>query len=185
MEYMSLYETELGIGAVFASEEGVSMVQLPHADNELFIARARESARESSPLTEQAAMMLKSYFKGEMQLFDAIPVDLSGLTEFRARILLLIRAIPYGEVRSYSDVAAMAGAPRAARAIGGAMAANPVPIIIPCHRIVASNGRLTGYSAPGGLNIKRMLLRMECAEFKGEVACQVKSSYEQDKFDRY
>ena len=169
MEYVSLFETELGIGVVIASEQGVSNVHLPHGGNEHFIAQIRQSFVKSSPATEVAAMMLKSYFNGKSQVFDEIPVDLSNMTEFRKRILLLIRAIPYGEVRSYCDVAAMAGAPRAARAIGGAMAANPVPIIIPCHRVVASNGRLTGYSAPGGLDIKGMLLRMEGVEFKGEV----------------
>lgn len=171
MEYMSLYETELGIGAVMASGVGVSSVRLPSASSDLFIAQTRLSTRGSSLLTEQAALMLKSYFKGEPQAFDTIPVDLSRMTEFRKRILLLIRAIPYGEVRSYCDVAAMAGVPRAARAIGGAMAANPVPIIIPCHRVVASNGRLTGYSAPGGLDVKKLLLKMELVEFKGEVVC--------------
>jgi methylated-DNA-[protein]-cysteine S-methyltransferase len=97
-------------------------------------------------------------------------VDLSLLTEFRKRILMLIRAIPYGEVRSYCDVAVLAGLPRAARAVGGAMAANPVPVIIPCHRIVAGNGRLTGYSAIGGLKMKDILLRMEGVEFKGLLA---------------
>ncbi|OGR29894.1 MAG: hypothetical protein A2X83_09110 [Desulfuromonadales bacterium GWD2_54_10] len=66
----------------------------------------------------------------------------------------------------------MAGAPRAARAIGGALAANPVPVIIPCHRIVAGSGKLTGYSAPGGIKMKEILLRMERVEFKGEVVCK-------------
>lgn len=172
MKYLSLYETELGIGAVVASEEGVSCVILPHAATSVpLIAQARMSARESSALTDQAALMLKCYFRGEPQVFNSIPVDLYNLTEFRKRILLLIRAIPYGEVRSYYDVAVMAGVPRAARAIGGAMAANPVPIIIPCHRIIANSGRLTGYSALGGLNMKKMLLKMEGVEFKGELAC--------------
>ena len=169
MEYMSLYETKLGVGAVVATEKGVSTVQLPHAGSATFINQLKQNAGESSQLTEQVALRLKSYFKGEPQVFDIIPVDLSALTEFRARILQLIRAIPYGEIRSYGDVAVMAGVPRAARAIGGAMAANPLPVIIPCHRIVAANGRLTGYSAPGGLDMKRILLRMERVEFKGEV----------------
>jgi len=168
MEYMSLYETQLGIGAVVATEKGISSVQLPHAGS-AFINQLKQNAGKSSQLTEQVALKLKSYFNGEPQAFDIIPVDLSSLTEFRARILQLIRAIPYGEIRSYLDIAVMAGVPRSARAIGGAMAANPLPVIIPCHRIVAANGRLTGYSAPGGLDMKRILLRMEGVEFKGEV----------------
>lgn len=180
MRYISLYETELGAGAVAATEKGVFAVYLPHADIALFIADAGLSDCKSSSLTEQAAVMLKSYFKGEPQVLDSIPVDLDGLTEFRKRILLLIRSIPYGEVASYYEVAAMAGMPRAARATGGAMAANPVPVVIPCHRVVAGNGRLTGYSAPGGVKIKKILLKMEGVEFKGELAVK-KSSYKQDK----
>ena len=172
VNYISLYETEMGIGAVVASEQGVTGVILPHAASKSLIAQARQSAKASSRLTDQAALMLMSYFRGEPQAFDTIPVDLSSLTEFRKRILLLIRAIPCGQVRSYCEVAGMAGVPRAARAIGGALAANPVPVIIPCHRIVAGNGRLTGYSALGGVKMKEILLRMEGVEFKGEVVCK-------------
>ena len=100
-------------------------------------------------------------------------MDLCEVTPFRARILTLIRAIEQGEVISYGEVAAMAGAPRAARAIGGAMAANPVPIIIPCHRIVAGNGSLTGFSAAGGISVKNKLLRMEGIEFTGDTTCKM------------
>jgi len=122
----------------------------------------------SSELTQRVAVMLKCYFKGERQGFDDIPVDLAVVTPFRQRILELIRAIPFGEVWTYGQVAALAGAPGAARAIGGAMASNPLPVIIPCHRVVAGDGRLTGYTAPGGVARKEYLLRLEDVEFKGQ-----------------
>ncbi len=111
--------------------------------------------------------MLERYFNGERLAFE-LPCDLSGLPPFRQRILRLAADIGYGEVLSYGELAQQAGCPAAARAVGGAMAANPIPIIIPCHRVVAASGRLTGYSAPGGLIMKRYLLSMEGVDFRGE-----------------
>jgi methylated-DNA-[protein]-cysteine S-methyltransferase len=118
--------------------------------------------------------MLMQYFKGEQQQFEIIPVDLDSMSEFRRRVLDLIRSIPFGVVKSYAGVARMVGSPGAARAVGGALASNSVPIIIPCHRVIAANGRLTGFTAPGGLEMKKYLLQMEHVEFKGELICQVK-----------
>lgn len=181
MEYVSMFDTRLGVGAVIASEKGICRVLLPDYGEARLRERIAPSSGASSPFTVLAAGMLASYFKGEQQSFDDVPVDLTGLSAFRARILLLIRSIPYGEVRSYGEVAAMAAIPRAARAIGGAMAANPVPVIIPCHRVVAANGELTGYTAPGGVPVKKILLLMERVEFKGEVVCLKNESYKQVK----
>lgn len=80
-------------------------------------------------------------------------------TAFRAKVYEITRKIPYGKTLSYSEVAVKAGSPNAARAVGAAMAANPLPLIIPCHRVVGSNGKLTGFT--GGLKIKEMLLELE------------------------
>jgi methylated-DNA-[protein]-cysteine S-methyltransferase len=181
MEYVSMFDTKLGAGAVIASEIGICRVMLPGPGEVLTPERTAPSSGASSPLTERAAGMLKSYFKGERQNFADIPVDLASLSAFRARILLLIRSIPDGEVRSYGEVAAMVGMAGAARAIGGALAANPVPIIIPCHRVVAANGNLTGYTAPGGVAVKKLLLQMEHVEFKGEGVYMKNQSYKQGK----
>jgi methylated-DNA-[protein]-cysteine S-methyltransferase len=116
--------------------------------------------------------MLTKYFKGVPQPFETIALDYNVAGGFRRRILEYIRSIPFGKIQSYGQVAAAAGSPRAARAVGGAMASNPLPIIIPCHRVVAGNGRLTGYSAPGGLMVKKLLLQMEGVEFQGELTCK-------------
>jgi methylated-DNA-[protein]-cysteine S-methyltransferase len=169
VEYRSYFETELGTGAVIASEQGIRRVELPSAG--ACGSTIRSGLDKASPLTERVAEMLKLYFKGQPQFFNEIPVDLGGLSDFRARILTLIRAIPHGEVKSYGEVAIMAGAPGAARAVGGALAANPAPIIIPCHRVVGGNGNLTGFTAPGGLHLKKIILQMEHIEFTGEVVC--------------
>lgn len=181
MEYVSVFETELGPGIVTASEKGICKVDLPCPGVCRSQAQPVPDAGNASPLTEQAAEMLKLHFKGEPQPFDSIPVDLSSMSDFKTRVLLLIRAIPHGEVKSYGQVAAMAGMPRAFRAIGGALAANPVPIIIPCHRVVGSNGNLTGYSAPGGLHLKKIILLMEHIEFAGDTVHMKKESYKQAK----
>jgi methylated-DNA-[protein]-cysteine S-methyltransferase len=86
---------------------------------------------------------------------------MDGFTPFQQRVYRAVMKIPFGEVMSYGGIARMIGQPEAARGIGGAMARNPLPIIIPCHRVVGSSGKLTGYSAPGGIASKSWLLEME------------------------
>ena len=103
---------------------------------------------------------LDEYFAGKRTRFE-LSVDLSALTPFQRRVLATTRRVRFGEVRSYGEIATRAGAPTAARATGAALGANPIPIVVPCHRVVASDGSLHGYS--GGLERKRWLLRMEGA----------------------
>jgi len=114
----------------------------------------------AEPVLKQAATELEEYFAGFRKKFD-VQLDLPSWPEFSSKILEILRAIPYGETLSYGELAARAGSPRAARAVGQVMAANPLPIIIPCHRVVASGGRPGGYSGGGGLQTKRWLLELE------------------------
>lgn len=107
------------------------------------------------------ARELDQYFRGKRRAFD-IAVDLSGLTVFQAKILRATAKIPFGHVRTYRSVARTAGNEQAARAAGGALNANPIPIIVPCHRVVGSSGALVGYA--GGLETKRRLLAIEGAD---------------------
>jgi len=100
---------------------------------------------------------LDGYFAGRRQRFD-LPLAPSG-TAFQRKVLEALQAIPYGETRSYKEVAAAIGKPRAVRAVGGANGRNPIPIIIPCHRVIGSDGSLTGFG--GGLAAKRALLALE------------------------
>ncbi len=167
MEHVSFYESEQGRGAVVATELGISRVYLP-GDCLDDVLSGPDAADGPSTLTERAAHMLQNYFKGVPQPFETLALDYQVSGTFRRAILESIRPIPFGEVRSYAQVAAAACAPRAARAVGGAMAANPLPIIIPCHRVVASGGGLTGYSAAGGVHMKQFLLRLEGVEFTRE-----------------
>lgn len=103
---------------------------------------------------------LEEYFEGTRREFE-LDVDLSELTPFDQSVLRVTRTIPYGETRSYGDVAAALGKPKGARAVGQALRRNPVGIVIPCHRVVAADGRLHGFSASGGLESKRFLLDLE------------------------
>ena len=104
-----------------------------------------------------ATQQLREYFAGERQGFD-LALDTAG-TPFQRSVHAALRAIPYGETRSYSDVAAAIGRPRAVRAVGAANARNPLPIVVPCHRVVGKHGALTGFG--GGLPAKRHLLALE------------------------
>jgi methylated-DNA-[protein]-cysteine S-methyltransferase len=106
---------------------------------------------------EPYAMQLEEYFNKQRRQFD-LPVDLYG-TPFQKLVWKELTRIPYGEVRSYKEVAQAIGAPKAVRAVGGANNKNPVSIIVPCHRVVGSNGSLVGYG--GGLHIKEYLLTLE------------------------
>jgi len=104
---------------------------------------------------------LERYALGKPAAFDDVVVELGDATDFARRVWLACRAIPYGETRSYGQVAVAASSPRAARAVGNCMAANRIPLIIPCHRVVASGGGIGGFSAPGADRMKRRLLDME------------------------
>ncbi len=104
---------------------------------------------------------LQRFAVGQPDDFRDIPVQLPALTAFQQAILKRCREIPYGEVFTYGGLAAAAGFPRSARAVGNVMAANRTPIVIPCHRVVAAGRRLGGFSAAGGVALKRVLLQLE------------------------
>lgn len=161
MVFRSLFHTSLGVGQVVATTAGICQIDLPPLDG------SSAAVGVSSAATRQAAGQLERYFNGEPIRFD-LPCDLSGLTLFQQQVLRLTALIPYGQVVTYGYLAQQVGLPGAARAVGGAMAANPVPIVIPCHRVVAASGKLTGYSGTGGIVMKRYLLGLERVDFRGE-----------------
>ncbi len=104
---------------------------------------------------------LQAFASGKPDPLRDIPVDLDPLGDFQRRVLKQCRRIPYGSTMSYAALAAKAGFPRAARAVGNCMAANRTPLLVPCHRVVRSDGQPGPYSAPGGVAMKRRLLAME------------------------
>jgi methylated-DNA-[protein]-cysteine S-methyltransferase len=115
--------------------------------------------QDANPLLREAASQMHAYFAGDLRRFE-IPLDIHG-TDFQKSVWRELEKIPYGETRSYAQIAAAIGAPQAMRAVGAANGANPVAIVVPCHRVIGSGGRLTGYG--GGLPLKKRLLELEGA----------------------
>lgn len=142
------------------STNGVQACTLPAPTLATAKARIGGAARVVVPADHELARRLAAYFEGDDVSFDDVPLDLPDETPFQAAVRRVVRAIPRGEVRTYGEVAAAAGRPRAARAVGQVMATNPVPPIVPCHRVVAVGG-LGGFG--GGLDLKRRMLAREGA----------------------
>lgn len=165
--YCSTFTSHGGIGRVYAEEEGIVRVEIPDVTSTAGTRQDAQGDGRESCLTRDVAALLNRYFCGEAVDFAQIPVLFASAPPFRVQVLTEIRRIRYGELFSYGQVAVACAAPRAARAVGGALAANPMPIVIPCHRVVAANGQLTGFSAPGGTEAKKALLQMEGIEFTG------------------
>jgi methylated-DNA-[protein]-cysteine S-methyltransferase len=158
-----LVESPVGELLIGVSETGVCQISF---DGEFaldglartFGPRVLRSARP----VEQARRELDEYFEGRREQFD-LPVDLTALPDFHRSVLEELRRVPYGVVSTYGQLAVSIGRPRAARAVGGALNRNPIPIVVPCHRIVGANGSLVGYA--GGLDRKRALLSLEGVSF--------------------
>jgi methylated-DNA-[protein]-cysteine S-methyltransferase len=120
-------------------------------------ADAPKSWRRNDSALADAVAQLRAYFAGELQQFD-LPLAFSG-TDFQQRVWDHLRAIPFGDTTTYGAIARAIGHPDAVRAVGAANGANPIPIVVPCHRVIGSNGALTGFG--GGINVKRWLLEHE------------------------
>lgn len=147
MEYRDFLKTPVGFLEIVADEKNILAIN--------FTKQARR--KNSNALTQKCVVELKEYFLGKKKKF-VLPLKFSG-TDFQEKVWSALRQIPYGSIISYGDLAAMIGRPKAARAIGGAVNKNPIPIIVPCHRVVGSDGQLVGYE--GGLWRKKWLLRRE------------------------
>lgn len=156
-----LDDTPLGALSVAASPKGlVRLAFMPAGDLASQLGAPVMTGNPAPQFLADALVQLGEYLSGKCRMFD-IPVDWSWHSAFHQTIRRATIAIPYGEVRTYGELAWQAGKPSAARAVGGAMNRNPLPIIIPCHRVIDSQRRLTGYGAPGGLATKAWLLRLE------------------------
>jgi methylated-DNA-[protein]-cysteine S-methyltransferase len=155
-------DTPLGPIAVFVTPRGLVRVAY---DRENFGEVAAEVAEQVSPRvlvapqrTDVVREQLEDYFEARRRTFD-VPIDWTLVRGFNQGVLKATADIPFGETASYGEVAAAAGSPRAARAAGNALAGNPIPIVVPCHRVIHADGGIGGYT--GGLENKRFLLRLE------------------------
>jgi methylated-DNA-[protein]-cysteine S-methyltransferase len=130
-------------------------------DSHLLKQAGQDSSSKTALFHEQVEQRLTRYAEGESIDLDDLPISLSGMTEFQKQVVAACRAIPWGETLSYGQLAMIVGRPDAARAVGTVMRKNRYPLIVPCHRVLASGGKLGGYSAPQGLAMKRRLLALE------------------------
>ncbi len=146
------------IGALRLAEEDGALTEL------LFGEQGENRQRDDSPVLLQAEVQLGEYFAGKRREFT-VPLSPRG-TEFQRRVWNALLTIPYGETRSYGEIAILAESPKAFRAVGSANHNNPISILIPCHRVIGKNGSLTGYG--GGMEAKQFLLELE--KGNGELA---------------
>lgn len=149
MNNLYYYETDLGIIGIRDNNKSIT---------EIFYSKEKDNDNiKETPLIEECFKQLNEYFKGERKEFN-VPIEVEG-SEFQKKVWNALLDIPYGETRSYKDIAIAIGNEKACRAVGMANNRNPISIIIPCHRVIGANGKLVGYG--GGLNIKEKLLNIE------------------------
>lgn len=164
--YDKMQDTPFGTIWLAASADGLVAISL-WPEEERFAAEVAKLTRSTpryapgeSAVLQEAISQLRAYFRGELTDFN-LPIDWSAMPTFQQEALRLVNAIPYGRTTNYGAIARQLGKPGAMRAVGRANATNPIPIVIPCHRVLGSDGKLHGYGAPGGLETKAQLLRLE------------------------
>jgi len=164
-----LFDTGIGAVGVAWSERGLTRVQLPESSRGATERRLRGRSASASPgeppaPIRRAVAAIESYLGGERVDFSPVVLDLTGVSDFHRQIYEKARGIGWGETSTYGALARQAGFPDAARAVGQAMGRNPIPIIIPCHRVLASGRKVGGFSAFGGADTKQRLLALEGVE---------------------
>lgn len=162
-----LFQTPIGRCGILWTAAGIAHFQFPDDNDEQTVARLVRGldAKQADPPADirQAIKRIRELMDGQNPDFSLLPLDLTGVPDFNRRVYEEIRTIPPGETATYGEVAARVGAPKGAQAVGQAMGHNPIPVIIPCHRVLAAGGNLGGFSGAGGVNTKRRLLEIEGA----------------------
>lgn len=167
-----LFDTDVGVCALAWNSSGLTGVQFPEASPEQTEARlsSRAGSVRATDLPDAiatCAQKMRDYFSGAETDFRDVALDMRGLSDFHVRVYTALRETGWGQATSYGALAAAVGEPGAARAIGAAMGANPWPLIVPCHRVLAANGKIGGFSAPGGRATKRRMLQLERIDADG------------------
>lgn len=151
------FKTSIGVLRVFESSGKVSAIDIA--------ATGAKVAQSKSPVLNLAKAELEKYFSGKLTKFT-FPMDLSNGTAFQRAVWKEIYKIKFGQVKTYKEIAEAIGKPLAARAVGGAVGSNPIPLAVGCHRVLGSSGKITGYSGGKGLPTKRILLKLEGIDAK-------------------
>jgi methylated-DNA-[protein]-cysteine S-methyltransferase len=166
LKHYRIFKSRIGWVGLVWSKQKLLKLELPHtskASAKTYLLKNHQQACISSDNPQWVngfVDKLSKYFDGETVSFSSIPIDVSGMTEFQQKVYAGARKIGYGKVVKYGDLAKAIGSAGAFRAVGGALGKNPVPIVVPCHRIMAANG-IGGFSAPGGTTTKKVLLKLE------------------------
>ncbi len=158
-------DTRFGPAAIVASRRGLRYLYLPERSAGALrkrVQRACGDVSEDPALLPEFVDALQRYFEGQVTRF-AVQLDLAETSDFGRDVYGALRRVPYGRTVSYKELAERAGRPGAARAVGMAMGKNPIPIVIPCHRVLKNDGSLGGFSAVRGTTLKRSLLELEAA----------------------
>ncbi len=163
MRRAMIFKSPWGWMGIAESSKGIEAIVLPKRSKRAVESELRAQSNEplqygESERLETARRQLLDYVAGKRNAFD-VPLDLSKGTSFQRHVWRTLQRVPYGKLRSYQWIAARVGGPHYARAVGNAVGANPLPIVVPCHRIVAHDASLGGFS--GGLSMKRKLLSLE------------------------
>lgn len=167
MQRYCVFETAAGFCGIAWKDDAITCLRLPTASHEaashLMLRRIPDAAPgEPPPSIAKVADSVRRYFEGEEVEFTGCEIDLGEQEWFFREVYSHVRKIPWGETTTYGAVARALGAgPQAARDVGQAMASNPVPLIIPCHRVLAAGGKVGGFSAPGGSISKARMLKLE------------------------
>jgi O-6-methylguanine DNA methyltransferase len=183
----ALFETAIGRCTAAWTDKGLVCVQLPEASDgasRVRLLSRHPGAREERPRGEAklAIDAMRAHLAGELGLLDHVRIDDAGLPGFHRRVYEALRRVPPGETLGYGELAARVGSPAAARAVGQAVGKNPFPIVVPCHRVLASGGRAGGFSAHGGVETKRRMLAIEGVSLapssrRGGIACDLAAAF--------
>jgi methylated-DNA-[protein]-cysteine S-methyltransferase len=160
-----LKNSPLGDLWIASTDYGLAAVEWAQDEADFSTYLTRRFKRPTEPDSQKIALphqQLDEYLRGERKAFH-LPIDWSHLRPFQIQVLQIVYNIPYGQTRTYGDIAYEIGKPKAARAVGRANATNPMPLIIPCHRVIGSDGKLRGYGGGEGLATKEWLLQLEGA----------------------
>lgn len=161
MSLYAVFKTSLGWAGLVAGKKGIKRIILPRPSKmkvSTLIESCYPNARPALAKLVEAGLQLQRFLAAESKVID-LKLDLSGVPAFHSQVYRLAQKIPYGQVRTYGWLAKVAGRPAAARAVGNALAHNPFPLAVPCHRVIRSDGQLGGFG--GGIELKKVLLRLE------------------------
>jgi O-6-methylguanine DNA methyltransferase len=162
--YFDIFKTCWGWFGVLGTQDALTRIQLPDTEKNAVKKRLLEGierARQNKALFSVFKSKILDYYLGQRVCFDEFKIQIDRYTLFQQKVLMNLRQVKFGDTVTYAQLAQLSGSPRASRAIGSVMAANPMPLVIPCHRVIKSDGTCGNFSGPGGTHTKKRMLDLE------------------------